>query len=206
MVQSVFDDDQCIFIKNHLFSVDQRLFWFSMKVKVTWWLFLPAWVTLKLWKGLFSLNFGMEHLMVQSVFKEHHNSSTQSTRTKYYFSSTQPTRGTHRGTVWSHGDHDNFDDGSYPSPTFPQPTDNWQVLLHPEGVDCCKLKHLLLRQQMLSLLKHFTYNPYQYFSWNQSQHHHQPTQRQWWQQPPQEWARGILHLSPRMGQFLQWIY
>ncbi len=45
--------------------------WFSMKVIITWWFFVSAWVTLKLWKGVFSYNFGMEHLMVQFVFNEH---------------------------------------------------------------------------------------------------------------------------------------
>ncbi len=29
------------------------------------------WVILELWKGVFSYNFGMEHLMVRSVFDEH---------------------------------------------------------------------------------------------------------------------------------------
>jgi len=45
--------------------------WLSITVIVTWWLFVPAWVTLKLSKGVFSYNFGMETLMVQSVFNEH---------------------------------------------------------------------------------------------------------------------------------------
>jgi len=44
---------------------------FPWKVIVTWWFFVPAWVTLKLSKGVFSYNFGMEHLMVQFVFNEH---------------------------------------------------------------------------------------------------------------------------------------
>jgi len=55
-----------------IFSVLISVFpWFSMKVLVTWWFFVPAWVTLKLWRGVFSYNFGMENLMVQSVFSEH---------------------------------------------------------------------------------------------------------------------------------------
>jgi len=52
-----------------IFSVLISVFpWFSIKVIVTWWFFVPAWVILKLSKGVFSYNFGMEHLMVQSVF------------------------------------------------------------------------------------------------------------------------------------------
>ena len=62
MVQSVFNEHQCKFINFHPFSVDH-----SMKVIVTWWFFVPAWVTFKLWKGVFSDNFGMEAIMVQSV-------------------------------------------------------------------------------------------------------------------------------------------
>jgi len=55
-----------------IFSVLMSVFpWFSMKVLVTWWFFVPAWVIFKLWKWVFSYNFGMEHLMVQSVFNEH---------------------------------------------------------------------------------------------------------------------------------------
>jgi len=55
-----------------IFSVLISVFpWFSMTVLVTSWFFVPAWVTLKLWKGVFSYNFGMENLMVQSVFSEH---------------------------------------------------------------------------------------------------------------------------------------
>ncbi len=55
-----------------IFSVMISVFpWFSMKVIVNWWFFVPAWVTLKLWKGVFSYNCGMENLMVQFVFNEH---------------------------------------------------------------------------------------------------------------------------------------
>ena len=57
---------------NFIFSVLISVFpWFSMKVIVSWWFFVPTWVTLKLWKGLFSYNFGMENLIVKSVFNEH---------------------------------------------------------------------------------------------------------------------------------------
>ena len=57
---------------NFIISVLISVFpWFSLKVTVTWWFFVPAWVTFKLWKGVFSYNFGMKHLMVQSVFNEH---------------------------------------------------------------------------------------------------------------------------------------
>jgi len=55
-----------------IFSVLISVFpWFCMKVLVTCWFFVPAWVTLKLWRVLFSYNFGMENLMVQFVFTEH---------------------------------------------------------------------------------------------------------------------------------------
>ena len=55
-----------------IFSVLISMFpWFSMKVILTWSFFVPAWVSLKLWIRVFSYNFGMENLMVQSDFNEH---------------------------------------------------------------------------------------------------------------------------------------
>jgi len=45
--------------------------WFSMKILFTWWIFLPPWVIYKEWKGVFSFNFDVNNLMVQSVFNEH---------------------------------------------------------------------------------------------------------------------------------------
>jgi len=71
MVQSVFNEQQCMFINFHLLVLISVFPWFSMKVILIWWFFVPAWVTFKLWKGVLSYNFGMEKLMVQSVFSEH---------------------------------------------------------------------------------------------------------------------------------------
>jgi len=45
--------------------------WFSMKVTVTWWFVVPAWVTLKLPRGVFSYHFSIKTSIVQSVCSEH---------------------------------------------------------------------------------------------------------------------------------------
>ena len=72
MVQSIFNEHQCMIINSHLFSVDQFVsLIFHESYSLTWWFFVLAWVTLKLWKGVFSYNFGMKNLMVQSVFNGH---------------------------------------------------------------------------------------------------------------------------------------
>ena len=72
MVQSVFDEHQCMFINIHLSLLFLSVFpWFFMKVKLTWYLFQPSWVTLELLTGVFSHYLGMDNLMVQSVFDEH---------------------------------------------------------------------------------------------------------------------------------------
>jgi len=56
------------FIFSVLISLFSR---FSMKVLITWWFFVPAWVVFKLWNGVLSYSFGMENLMVQFVLNEH---------------------------------------------------------------------------------------------------------------------------------------
>ncbi len=71
MVQSVFNEHQFMFINFHLFSVDQCVFLILHESYSYFMFFVPAWVTLKLSKGVFSYNFGMENLMVQSVFNMH---------------------------------------------------------------------------------------------------------------------------------------
>ena len=71
MVQSVFNVHHSMFINFHLFSVDQCVFLIFHENYSYLMIFVPAWVTFKLSKGVFSYNFGMEHLMVQSVFNEH---------------------------------------------------------------------------------------------------------------------------------------
>jgi len=71
MVQFVFNEHQCMFINSHLFSVDRcvsLVFYESYSYLM---IFVPAWMTLKLWRGVFSYNFGMANLIVQSVFNEH---------------------------------------------------------------------------------------------------------------------------------------
>jgi len=73
MVQSVFDEHQCMFINFHLFSMDQCVSLIFHESSSCLIIFVPAWVTLKLSKEVFSYNFGMEHLMVQSVFNVHHS-------------------------------------------------------------------------------------------------------------------------------------
>ena len=71
MVQSVFSEHQCMFIYFHLFSVDQCVSLIFHDSSSYLMFFVPAWVILELWKGVFSYNFGMKNLMVQSVFNEH---------------------------------------------------------------------------------------------------------------------------------------
>ena len=71
MVQSVFNEHQCIFFNSHLFSVDQCVSLFFHKRYSYLMISVPAWMTLKLWQDMFSFGFGMETIMVQSVFKEH---------------------------------------------------------------------------------------------------------------------------------------
>jgi len=55
------------FINFHLFSVDQCVFLIFHESYSYLMNFCAAWVTLKLWRGVFSYNFGMENLMVQMV-------------------------------------------------------------------------------------------------------------------------------------------
>jgi len=71
MIQFVFNEQQCMLVNYHLFSVDQSVFMIFHESYCYWWLFVPTWVVLKLSKGVFSYNFGMDNLMVQSVFNEH---------------------------------------------------------------------------------------------------------------------------------------
>jgi len=42
--------------------------WFSLKLKITCYLFLPSWVMLELWKEVFSHNLSMDYTMVQSIY------------------------------------------------------------------------------------------------------------------------------------------
>jgi len=73
-VQSVFDEDQCIFIKKIIFSVLISEFpWFSLKINVIHQYRLQAWVTSKLWKGVFSHYLSMYSSIEQSVFDENQN-------------------------------------------------------------------------------------------------------------------------------------
>jgi len=71
MVQFVFNEHHCMYINFHLFNVDQCVSLIFYEIYSTWWFFVPAWMTLKLSKGVLSYNFGMENLMVQSVFNVH---------------------------------------------------------------------------------------------------------------------------------------
>ncbi len=71
MVQSVFNEHQCMFINFHLFSIDQCVFLIFHESNSYLRFFVPAWVILKLSKGVFSYNFGIKNGMVYSVINEH---------------------------------------------------------------------------------------------------------------------------------------
>jgi len=75
MVQSVFNEEQCTVINFHLFTVDQCVFLIFHESYSYFMIFLPALMTLKLWKGVCSYKFGMENLMVQSVFNDYQSMS-----------------------------------------------------------------------------------------------------------------------------------
>jgi len=71
MVKCVLNEHQYIFINSHLFSIDQSVSLILQKSYSYLWFFVPAWATLNLSKGVFSYHFGMENLMMQSVFNVH---------------------------------------------------------------------------------------------------------------------------------------
>jgi len=71
MVQSVFSEHQCMFIYFHLFSVDQCVSLILHESYSYLMIFCASMSDITLSKGVLSNNFGMETLMVQSVFNEH---------------------------------------------------------------------------------------------------------------------------------------
>ena len=71
MVQSVFNEHQFMFINFHLFSVDQCVSLIFHESYSYLMIFCANMSDIKIIKRIFSYNFGMEILMVQSVFNEH---------------------------------------------------------------------------------------------------------------------------------------
>ena len=71
MVQSVFNEHQCMFINYHLFSVDQCVFLIfhenSSYLMICW----ASMSDINIIKRSVFIQFGMEHSMVQFVFNEH---------------------------------------------------------------------------------------------------------------------------------------